>query len=191
MKKVSGVSVPIVDMMKPRMKEAGAYMVTEMLSVTEKIRLGTTEIAKRIRKQLKEEFPDVEFSVTKESYSGGSSITIALMKASFKIVRSMNEIEEMDIFDMGSGYKKEDIEHKQSENYHQLNQYTLREVFNSHKWCNGVFITEKAHHVLQRAVQISDQYNFDKSDHMTDYFFVNYYLHMAIGKWNKPFVQGE
>lgn len=166
-------------------------METELLTTSEKIQLGTTEIAKRIRQQLKEEFPDVTFSVTKESYSGGSSITISLMKAPFKIVRTMNEIGEMDIFDLGTGYAKEDIEHRQAEDYHQLNQYTLRELYNPHKWCNGVFITEKAHQVLQRAVQISDQYNFDKSDHMTDYFFVNYYLHTAIGKWNKPFEQGD
>ena len=28
---------------------------------------------------------------------------------------------------------------------------------------------------------------FDESDIQTDYFHTAYYLHVAIGKWNKPF----
>ena len=42
------------------------------------------EIAGFIRNNLKEIFPDCKFSVTKESYSGGASITIALMEGNFK-----------------------------------------------------------------------------------------------------------
>lgn len=30
---------------------------------------------------------------------------------------------------------------------------------------------------------------FDKSDSMTDYFHTAYYLHLSIGKWDKPYVQ--
>jgi hypothetical protein len=30
---------------------------------------------------------------------------------------------------------------------------------------------------------------FDESDSMTDYFHIAYYLHLSIGKWNKPYVQ--
>ena len=30
--------------------------------------------------------------------------------------------------------------------------------------------------------QYSHEYNFDESDSMTDYFHVNFYLHVAIGK---------
>ena len=54
------------------------------LTKTEKINLGTTEIAKRIRKQLKTEFPGCKFSVTTEQYAGGSSININLMKTDIK-----------------------------------------------------------------------------------------------------------
>jgi hypothetical protein len=31
--------------------------------------------------------------------------------------------------------------------------------------------------------------NFDKSDSMTDYFHVGYYVHMEVGTWEKPFVK--
>ena len=30
---------------------------------------------------------------------------------------------------------------------------------------------------------------FDKSDSMIDYFHTAYYLHLSIGKWDKPYVQ--
>lgn len=43
--------------------------------------LTTTEVAKRIRKQLKDEFSDCKFSVTTKTYSGGSSIDVCLMEA--------------------------------------------------------------------------------------------------------------
>ena len=54
------------------------------LTRSEKRSLGIKEIAKQIRTQLKSEFPECNFSVTKESYSGGCSLTIALMTAPFE-----------------------------------------------------------------------------------------------------------
>ena len=50
------------------------------LSKTEKIKLSTTEIAKRIKQQLKQ-FKGCKFSVSSEYYSMGSSITIALIES--------------------------------------------------------------------------------------------------------------
>jgi len=43
------------------------------------IKLDITDIAKLIKKQLKKDFPGAKFSVTVERYSGGQSLTIALM----------------------------------------------------------------------------------------------------------------
>jgi len=40
------------------------------------VRLDTTEVAKRLRKVLKETFPGVKFSVRSDKYSGGSSINV-------------------------------------------------------------------------------------------------------------------
>jgi hypothetical protein len=149
--------------------------------------IDTTLIAKMIREQLKQEFPKCKFSVTSEWYSGGSSITVALMSAPFEA------IVESDHWEKG---------------YAQLNHYQLYRSFEeqsggenhmmviSNEWrrlpdgvavCNGAYITEKAWAVLQRAVQIGQAQNWDNSDSMTDYFDVNYYFHINIGKWNKPF----
>jgi len=47
--------------------------------------LTTKEIAKLIRKNLKEEFPECKFSVQCKSFSGGSEIMVALMKAPFEV----------------------------------------------------------------------------------------------------------
>lgn len=42
----------------------------------ETIRYSTTETAKLIRKELKEKFPTIKFSVRSDIYSGGSSINV-------------------------------------------------------------------------------------------------------------------
>jgi len=158
---------------------------TENLSRSEKIRLGYSEIAKAIKQRLKKEFPNCKFSVSKETYSGGGSITVALMESDIKVIRDIEFIpSESRALE---GRTMEDIARYQKKGHHQLNHYQLRQDFNLEEWCNGVFLTEEGHKVLQRAVEIADEYNYDDSDPMTDYFSVNYYLHMAIGKWDKDF----
>ena len=32
-------------------------------------------------------------------------------------------------------------------------------------------------------------YNYDDSDAMIDYFDTNFYMNLAIGKWDKPFIK--
>jgi len=167
-------------------------VISMELTKSEKISLGTKEIAKRIREQLKREFPRCKFSVVTEYYSMGSSIHISLMKANFKVKQDFSEIPEQAVLRFTDQLRtKKQLEEMQKENYHQLNQYQLRTEHNPSEWCNGVFLTEKGHDLLKRVVEISDQYHFDESDIQTDYFNVNYYLHLNLGKWNKPFSDGE
>jgi hypothetical protein len=52
-------------------------------------------------------------------------------------------------------------------------------------------LTEEGKKVMTRAREVAQTYNWDKSDPMTDYFDVNYYLHMGIGKWDKPYQEVE
>jgi len=163
------------------------------LTRSEKIRLGTTEIAKRIRTHLKDEFKDCKFSVTSEYYSGGSSLTVALMKADRKIKMDFNKIPESTLFKYSqrsySPYSIEDLETLQNNNYHQLNQYTLKDKYSEH-WCNGAFLTYQGFNLLKRVVQIADYYNYDDSDSMTDYYSVNFSFSLELGKWDKPFIDG-
>jgi len=160
-----------------------------ILTKSEKIHLGIKEIAKRVREQLKKEFPNCEFSVWKEDYSMGCSLHIALMSTNFKVIKDFSEISEEAI--IHNGRAKEEIKKYQEEKYQQLNQYALKQEYNSLEWCNGVFLTEQGHKVLKRVVEISDYYNYDDSDMQSDYSDVNFHLSLTLGKWNKPFVQSQ
>jgi hypothetical protein len=136
------------------------------------------QIAKQTRETLKKEFPNCTFSVTLHKYSGGRTMTIALMSANFEALKDETDA--------------------------QLNRYTLTEGFDrrsgtqivNNEWteipegyalCNGALITRKAWEVLQRAAEVGNADNWDNSDSQTDYFDVNYYLDINIGKWNKPY----
>src|SRR3990167_4611718 len=156
------------------------------LSKTEKIKLSTTEIAKRIKQQLKQ-FKGCKFSVSSEYYSMGSSITIALIESDFKVIKDFKDIPEKSLCECeNSNYNREQIKINQENKYHQLNKYTLLENYNKN-WCNGVFLTEEGHNLLKEAVKIAEQYNYDNSDSMTDYYDVNFGFNIWIGKWNKEF----
>ena len=56
------------------------------LTKSEKIAIDIKEIAQRIKKQLKKEFPDCKFSATIERYSMGQSLCIALMAAPWETI---------------------------------------------------------------------------------------------------------
>jgi len=163
----------------------------EALTKSEKINLGTVEIAKRIRKQLKDEFKDCKFSVTTDHFAGGSTIDINLMRADRKTIKDAKDISEAALAQIGSRFTREDIEQRQKQAYHQLNKYTLKREYDPEMWCNGVFLTEQGHTLLQQVINIADFYNYDDSDPQTDYFSVNFYFDIGLGKWDKAFEDGE
>lgn len=51
---------------------------------------------------------------------------------------------------------------------------------------DGTF-TDEGFKVAKRIKEIVNEFNWDNSDPMTDYFDVNYYTHISIGSWNKPY----
>ncbi|MCP3684446.1 MAG: hypothetical protein GY861_17340 [bacterium] len=155
--------------------------------------LSTKEIAQAIRKRFKEEFKDYKISVTKESYSGGSSITISVMESPIIMKKKPEEItpEAKRFYEEMSHREPDALKKMQSGEYHQLNNYSLCDEYDTNKWCNGVFLTEAGHKALRRMVEISREYNYDNSDPQSDYFDVNYYLHIQLGKWDKPFMEAK
>lgn len=159
------------------------------LSRSEKISLGTKEIAKRIRGQVKEEFPACKFSVVSEYYSGGSSITVSLMEADRKIKRGFSEVSERAMRGYYSNrYTVEELKSAQERVYHQLGHFY--DDYNADAWNNGVFLTYQGYMLLKRVEQIANFYNYDDSDSMTDYYSVNFSFSLYLGKWDKPFVDG-
>lgn len=122
------------------------------------------EIAAAVRAELKEKHPDCTFSVTKETYAGGRSIHVYLMAGPFEA------------FLPGDNYWNRS-------GHDQLNEYQLKEEGYESKR-----LTPEAQKVAVSMVRITEAYNMDDSDSMTDYFHVNFYGHYGIGKWNKAFV---
>lgn len=141
------------------------------------------EIAQKIREKCKEKYPDCKFSVTIERYSGGQSMNISLMAAPFEVctgIKNMNR------------YNSNETETiKPFNGYTQLNHYCIQEKDGEDIVCNGAILTPQAGKMLTNVVQYTQSFNYDDSDSMTDYFDVNFYLHLSIGKFDKPFKQTE
>ena len=159
------------------------------LTKNEKLSISLKDIAKTIREQLKKEFPLCKFSIRTEYYSGGCSLHINLMQSNFKVVRDYKSLTESEKYNYLSGRSEEQLRSMQEKGYHQLSSYTLREEFKTDVWNNGVFLTEQGHNLFKRVQAMSDYFNWDDSDAQIDYFDVKFYLHLSIGKWDKPLVE--
>lgn len=155
--------------------------------ITEVNKYSTKDIAKWIRQTLKEELPEFKFSVSKESYSGGSSITIVMLQSPIRMVRRFEEISESEILSIRNARndtKEEVVEFiKQRINApnHEINQYHLETDWE---------LTEKGKEIAKKVLEIANKHNWDNSDPMTDYFDVNYYLTFKLGRYDKPFNDG-
>lgn len=131
-----------------------------------------SNIAKDVRAQLKKEFPACKFSVTIDRFSGGQSMTVALMEAPFAVFANLNT----------------SIGYTHNGDYAQLNHMWMRDPGKEYI-NNGYYLTPKSWKVLAKAIEIANKKNWDRSEIQTDYFDVNYYFDLEIGKWNRPFCQ--
>jgi hypothetical protein len=66
--------------------------------------------------------------------------------------------------------------------------YAQINEFYPHNYPNGK-ILERILGIMNGNFLPSGEQNFDKSDMMSDYFHVGWYIHLEQGKWDKPFVQ--
>lgn len=130
--------------------------------------LSTKEVCVRVRQDLKRELPGWKFSVTFDSYSGGSSIDLALMSGPEAVCDGTDE------------------------GYAQLNHYNFHHPDRSRPYVNnGALLTEQGWKVMKVATNLLDNYHWDESEIQTDYFCCNFYMHVAIGKWDKPYMVKE
>lgn len=152
-----------------------------MTTLVEQKNKDLKEIAQEVRNEFKVAFPKCTFSVTIERYSGGQSMTVALMKAPFDAIL-FDRVREFEDF---KEIFKEIPPVKQSS---QLNHHYIE----PHKYgyiSNGAILSKECGEVMQRVVKIANYRNWNRSDSQTDYFDVNYYFHLEIGRWNKPFTK--
>ena len=150
--------------------------------------LGIKDIAKIVKTNLKKEYPQCKFSVQIERYSGGQSLHVSLMEAPFEAMTNKGSIIKNEFVSMEvQGYK--------FEKYAQLNQYRFKEPYADNAahaywpdgWNNGAILTQECWNCMKKATKIATSYNYDDSDGMIDYFNTNFYLHLNIGRWDKPF----
>ena len=131
----------------------------------------STDDVKHIRNTLKKELPQYKFSVVRDHTS---SVTIALMKGpAFK---------DYEYFDRYNNVTKtanlSDGEH------HQINQFHLEDFYGK----ENAEILGKIDTISRTApAKNGGKVWYNDSDIQTDYFDIAYYVHINIGKWNKPY----
>lgn len=124
-----------------------------------KQRYDVREIAKTIRQELKKAHPECKFSVRIERFAGGSAIDVSLMSGPFQ------------------PFILEGKMRGQVTPYRDAGFYDYAEMHNG-------TLTEEAYNVLSSAVEIGNAENWNNSNPMIDYFDVNYYFSIRVGKWD-------
>jgi len=150
--------------------------------------MPTTEIAKAIRVYCKEMYPTWKFSVTSKVFSGGSDILICVMEAP------------QDIFDReyfnrpfsddwnctySSVYRHDcwtNFDKMTEENSYYMQLHSMNGNRDRYDFLNDI-----GYEVLKDVYFFMQSYNYDDSDSMIDYFSVNFYSGIYIGKWDKGF----
>jgi len=136
------------------------------------------EIARDIRMELKKEFPECKFSVRTEYYSMGQALHISLLSGNFQAITGKI------VYDYENSIETPRIVACDKQ-YAQLSQFHLKDYSDGIN--NGVVLTIKAWEAMRRAYELTLKDNWDHSDPMTDYYSVNFALHLNIGCWDKPF----
>jgi hypothetical protein len=126
----------------------------------------------------------------------GSEISVGLMVADRKIKQDFDKIpiDRLDRYTQRN-YNPYDIatlKEVQESGYHQLseNSFYHYQRYNEY-WHNGVFLTYQGYMLLKRVCQIVEQYHYVDSDIQTDYYNTNFYFHLQIGDYDKPFIDGS
>ena len=115
--------------------------------------LTTKEITAKIREYVKKAYPDCKFSVSFSSYSGGSTISVALVSGPYEALLN--------------GAKRI-----------QINTYYVEREDRATEWAKAVMMDVN---------DFIKSYRFSDCDGMIDYFDVNFWYDLEIGKWNKPY----
>lgn len=153
------------------------------MEINETNKYNTKDIAKWIREQLKTKFKSFKFSVSIERYSGGSSITINVMQSPIKLFKDISEVSENEVLRLMNARNdtREEvlkfISYNLNEEHQQINQYYIND---------NKFLTDEGKSFFKQVLEIANKHNWDKGDVMTDYFDVNYYLYLNVGKYDKP-----
>lgn len=152
-------------------------------------KLSTTEIAKAVTDKMKEAYPGVNISRKTSYYSGGSSADFSIMSSDKPLIRNINDFSETELNRLyNSGYNsnhykdvsefKEALGKRLSSGNIDINKYHIDDNYE---------LTPYGKAVIKDLKKVTDAYNYDESDGMTDYFNTGFYSDISIGKYNKPY----
>lgn len=124
--------------------------------------MNLKEIAAQVRKDLKAQLPAWKFSVR---VNNGLAIRLALVQGPYEVGCT----------------------------YAQLNHYTFLDKMANPDFpvLSGITLTPIGWQVMWTATHILAKENWDKSDIQSDYFCCNYYMHVQIGDWDRPYTVKE
>lgn len=145
------------------------------------------EIAKDIRKELKVKFPASKFSVRIERFSGGSGLSVHLVKGPFEaFVEKPSETVSGAVSHDTYEERKKSLDYHRDNGNAQLNPYHFQEDHETY-YERGGHLSARAWEIMKYVAGLVNSYRRDDSDGMIDYFDTNFYPHLEIGKWDKPF----
>ena len=128
-------------------------------------------IAKETKQELNKRYPQCTWSTRISRFSGGQELRVALMAAPFEAFA-----------------KDIDCNGNKVGGYAQLNQYQFQRP-DDENVNNGAYLTKDAWDCMADVYRIASRDNWNNSDPQTDYFDVNYWLHLEIGNWDKPLIK--
>ena len=193
-----------------RMKEAGikplehSYTGGGWEGVNSNKNLDTKDKAKAITDAVKKEFPDVKISRRSENFSGGDAISFNIMSSDKDLFVSDSDIDKMDYSDFGrlsasNGFEwwaKDNVPNYQVDHSYNIDdvrkyaKYSLAENRkrdiqspNGDEW----YLSDYGKKVVSALNKEANSYTYNDSDGMVDYFDHGTYMHINIGKWNKPY----
>jgi hypothetical protein len=137
--------------------------------------LSTKQIAFAIRGELKKEFPECRFSITTEYFAGGSAINVRLQSGPFESI-------------IAGKSKSVDVGHRIDEYSKEYNDAHPRSEQDKIYYGEATVLSDEVIKVMKRVNAIVNSFNHDYSDAQMDYSDVNFYSHIQIGQWDKPFI---
>lgn len=139
--------------------------------------LRIADIAKIVRKFLKDNLKKYKFSVTTEMFSGGSALNVSLMSAPMKVF--------VDFLDENKVYKDFEYQKLRLKSYHEKNYMQINDFYIK----EDNFLTAKCKVIFMKVFKFVNSFNYDDSDSQIDYFDTNFYVHLNVGKYDKPYIQ--
>lgn len=168
--------------------------------------LSTTDIAKKVREYAKYCYPDFKFSISCKYFSGGSSCSMDLMQSPYELTNE--EIldtwcrNNLTNYGRTEFYNGEEWVHEATEeNIRKYKEWTKKKVYEDWQFNQyydfGKDMEERSPIDIRVLSAIKDvmnylqSFNWSDCDSSVDYFDVNFYYHISIGKYNKPCVVKE